>query len=89
MNDSAKLSHQESGQGPQRELLTPVPVIFLLNPRVTENKGFGASTVTLGVKGVVHAKGQVKAPSLRTDPDWRPTWYLQEFFSSPFTLVEG
>lgn len=63
-------------------------VIFPLNPEVTEGKGCGAPMVTLGWSGAggpLHAKGQVKG----TEPHCRSAWYLQEFFSSPFILVEG
>lgn len=47
MNDLSKVGHQESGQGLHQGLLTPVLVIFPLNPKVIEDKGFGASMGTL------------------------------------------
>ena len=46
INHSPKVSHRESGQGLGLGLLTPMPAVFPLNPRVSENKGFEASVAT-------------------------------------------
>lgn len=56
MDDLSKVGHQESGQGLHQGFLTPVLVIFPLNLKIIEDKGFGASMGTLmGSGGWAHA----------------------------------
>ena len=92
VNHLLKVSHQESGQGLRRGLLTPLSSLPT-EPQDHWEQGLcglcGDPRELRGAVGMGTPRSGQGLLSLRTDLDWTSTQYLQEFFSSPFILVAG